>query len=98
MIEQQDLIVTTLGECQVTSPLDIDTTSSSTKSHLVSDSMRIRFNVEVGAQPIYSCPHSRGRFTKKANRHHRRSLARGNARHSSTSQITAPLASVWRIS
>ena len=51
MIEQQDLIVTTLGECQVTSPLVIDTTSSERKRHFVSDSMRIRCNVKVGPEP-----------------------------------------------
>ena len=51
MIEQQDLIVPTLGECQVTSPLVIETPSSDTQSHFVSDSMRIRFNVEVGPEP-----------------------------------------------
>ena len=51
MIAQQDLIVPTLGECQVTSPLVMDMPSSDTKGHFVSDSMRIRFDVEVGPQP-----------------------------------------------
>ncbi len=51
MIEQQDLLVTTLGKCLVTSPITNKLPAFVAKSYFVSDSMRIRFNVEVGPEP-----------------------------------------------
>lgn len=49
MIQQQDLMVTSLGECRVPSPLAFVPPSSGQKSHFVLDSERIRFNVELHA-------------------------------------------------
>ena len=54
MVQQQDLIVTTLGECQVMSPLVFDESSSGKNSHFVSDAMRIRLNIEVGPESTVS--------------------------------------------
>ncbi len=54
MIEQQDLMVHTLGECQYRSPLLFDSPSERKKSHFVSDSTRLRVNVDVGPEPAES--------------------------------------------
>ena len=50
MLHQKDLMVTTLGECEVTSPLVSDDPSSGKNSHFVSDATRIRLNIEVGPE------------------------------------------------
>lgn len=50
MLQPHDLTVTSLGACQVTSPLAIEAPSLGARSHFVRESMRIRFNVEVGAE------------------------------------------------
>lgn len=51
MIQQQDLIVTSLGECRFPSPLGFEPPSFGQKSHFVRETERIRFNVEVGTKP-----------------------------------------------
>ena len=52
MVEQQDLMVNSLGECRVHSPLKFDSPSHRRESHFISESVRIRFNVKVGPKPI----------------------------------------------
>lgn len=51
MIQQQDLAVTSLGECQVPSPLAFDPPSSGRRSHFVRGSERIRFDLEFRTEP-----------------------------------------------
>jgi len=51
MIQPQDLIVSTLGECQYRSPLVFESPSHVRAEHMVSDSCRIRFSVEVRPEP-----------------------------------------------
>ncbi len=48
MLQQQDLTVTALGPCRHESPLVFDSPSHERDAHFVSDSMRIRYNVEIG--------------------------------------------------
>ena len=50
MVNQQDLMITTLGECRVTSPIVSDMPTDGIKSHFVSDAVRIRLNIEVGSE------------------------------------------------
>jgi 6-phosphofructokinase 1 len=47
MTTQQDLLVTTLGECRIPSPLDFDSPSHPNASHFQSDSIRIRMDVTL---------------------------------------------------
>jgi 6-phosphofructokinase 1 len=51
MIQQEDLNVTTLGECRYRSPLVFESPSHTSASHWVSDTCRIRFCVEVKSEP-----------------------------------------------
>jgi 6-phosphofructokinase 1 len=48
MLQQQDLTVTALGDARHQSPLMFDSPSHDRNAHFVSDSMRIRYNVEIG--------------------------------------------------
>jgi 6-phosphofructokinase 1 len=48
MISQNDLMVRSLGECRFQSPLSFDPPSERKMSHFVSDSTRLRVEVEVG--------------------------------------------------
>jgi len=50
MREQSDLMVRSLGECRFGSPLLLDPPSAGEKSHFVSDSVRVRVNLEVKAE------------------------------------------------
>ena len=50
MIEQQDLIVTALGECQHASPLNLKSASHPQASFFVSDSRRIRLDLTVHSE------------------------------------------------
>jgi 6-phosphofructokinase 1 len=50
MYKQQDLMVRALGECRFPSPLCFGQPSEGTKSHFVSDSTRLRVDVEVGPE------------------------------------------------
>lgn len=52
MVQQQDLIVTTLGECRVTSPLVSQKLSSAKISHFVMDATRILLDIEVGSETV----------------------------------------------
>jgi 6-phosphofructokinase 1 len=52
MIQQQDLIVTCLGQCGVPSPLAFEPASAGRSSHFVREEERIRFNVELRAEPM----------------------------------------------
>ena len=54
MVNQQDLMVPTLGECRVMSPLVSFMSTAGIKNHFVSDAMRIRLNIEVGPDPTDS--------------------------------------------
>ena len=47
MIEQQDLMVTALGECRHASPLNLQSASHEQASFFVSDSARIRLDLTV---------------------------------------------------
>ena len=47
MIQHNDLLVTSLGECRITSPLDFDSPSHPKASHFRSDSDRIRIDVKL---------------------------------------------------
>ena len=51
MIEQQDLSVTTLGECQYSSPLNLDSASHAGADFFVSESERIRLDATLRAAP-----------------------------------------------
>ncbi|MFV1964184.1 MAG: ATP-dependent 6-phosphofructokinase [Pirellulaceae bacterium] len=51
MIQQQDLNVTTLGECRYRSPLVFESPSHARAAHMVTDSCRIRFSVELRPEP-----------------------------------------------
>lgn len=51
MIQQQDLIVTCLGDCRVPSPLTFEPPSLGRKSHFVQEWERIRFDLELHAEP-----------------------------------------------
>jgi 6-phosphofructokinase 1 len=51
MVKQQDLMVTTLGECRYLSPLGMDTPAPNITGFFVSDAVRIRFHIEVGPEP-----------------------------------------------
>jgi 6-phosphofructokinase 1 len=48
MVQQHMLMVTTLGECRVTSPLVIHKESSADIDHFIPDARRIRLDIEVG--------------------------------------------------
>lgn len=50
MVRQQDLMVTALGDCRVTSPLVSGKHSSRISAHFVSDATRLRKNIEVGPE------------------------------------------------
>ena len=50
MIKQHDLMVSNLGECRFQSPLLFDPPSEGKKSHFVSDSTRLRTDLEVGPE------------------------------------------------
>lgn len=52
MVEKQDLIVATLGKCELPSPLVFQPPSSEHKSQFVTDSTRIRFQVEIGPDSV----------------------------------------------
>ena len=51
MVEQQQLIVTTLGECRHPSPLNLESASHEHASFFVSDSRRIRLDVAIDPDP-----------------------------------------------
>lgn len=51
MIQQQDFIVTSLGERRVPSPLAFRPPSSGQRSHFVRETERIRFDLEFRAEP-----------------------------------------------
>ncbi len=48
MLRQQDLMVFTLGECRVTSPLACDAPSCGMQAHFVSEDVRVRWDIEIG--------------------------------------------------
>jgi 6-phosphofructokinase 1 len=50
MIQQQDLIVSTLGECNHASPSDLRSASHSGASFFVSDVQRVRLDVEIPSE------------------------------------------------
>ncbi|ESQ17333.1 MAG: ATP-dependent 6-phosphofructokinase [Thiohalocapsa sp. PB-PSB1] len=50
MFKQQDLMVRSLGGCRFPSPLCFAQPSEGKKSHFVSDSTRLRVNVEIGTK------------------------------------------------
>ena len=54
MIEQQDLTVRELGECRYRSPLLLHPPSAGKKGHFVSESTRLRVDVEVGPESAAS--------------------------------------------
>jgi len=49
-MKQNDLMVSTLGECRFQSPLLFAHPSESEKGHFVSDSTRLRADLEVGPE------------------------------------------------
>lgn len=51
MLQPKDLIVATLGDCELDSPLVFDSPSHHRDTHFVPDSVRIRYNVEIGVEP-----------------------------------------------
>ena len=58
MIQQQDLIVSTLGECNYASPADLRSASHSGANFFVSDGQRIRLDIEIPSDVSSSEPPS----------------------------------------
>jgi 6-phosphofructokinase 1 len=50
MVQQQDLMVTTLGECRHASPIALGVPPEDAACYFVSDAVRIRFTIEVGRE------------------------------------------------
>ena len=58
MVEQQDLIVTTLGECRHPSPLHLESASHEHANFFASDSERIRLDLALHPEPEGTDPMS----------------------------------------
>lgn len=53
MIEQQDLMVTGIGECAYTAPTDLRSASHAAARFFVSDDQRIRLDVEIRTVKVW---------------------------------------------
>lgn len=56
MTEQQDLMVTTLGDCAYASPANLRSASSSNAHFFVAGDQRIRLDVEISSEPTLAEP------------------------------------------